>query len=175
MSPSFNTKQLSLIIVFSALGAIASVPIGHLWNYMKTLPFLPLGAGQILAGLHLIMVVLSALYARRPGAAAMTGAVKGLAEAVLFSFHGSPVIIMSAVQGAIIDVVLAIFGSNTKAVLVGCGLVAASNVVFIQFFLGNSFPFAVYVLMYALSTISGVVLGGYAGNKLFKMVEERLP
>lgn len=175
MSPYFSTKQMSLIIVFSALGAIASVPIGHLGNYLKTIPFLPLGTGQILAGLHLIMVVLAALYVKKPGAAAMTGAVKGLAEAVLFSFHGLSVIVMSAIQGAIIDAVLAIMGYNTKAILVGCGLSAASNVVFIQFFIGMPFPLEAYVLMYVLAVVSGVVFGGYTGNKLYQMVEERLP
>ena len=175
MSTHFSTKQLSLIIVFSALGAIASVPIGHLGNYLKTIPFLPLGTGQILAGLHLIMVVLSALYVKKPGAAAMTGAVKGLAEAALFSFHGFPVIVMSVVQGAIIDAVLVIMGFNNKAILIGCGLSAASNVVFIQFFIGMPFPLEVYALMYVLAVISGSVFGGYTGNKLYQMVEERLP
>ena len=105
----------------------------------------------------------------------MTGAVKGLAEAVLFSFHGLPVIVMSAVQGAIIDAVLVVMGYNTKAILIGCGLSAASNVVFIQIFLGRPFPLAVYALMYVLAVTSGVIFGGYTGNKLFQMVEERLP
>jgi ABC-type thiamin/hydroxymethylpyrimidine transport system permease subunit len=175
MSTHFNTKQLSLIIVFSALGAIASVPIGHLGNYLKTIPFLPLGTGQVLAGLHLIMVVLAALYVRKPGVAAMTGVVKGLAEAALFSYHGLPVIVMSALQGAIIDTVLVVVGYNSRAVLVGCGLSAASNVIFIQFFLGRPFPSSVYVLMYLLAITSGVVLGGYTGYKLYQMVKERLP
>ncbi len=175
MSTYFSTKQLSHIIVFSALGAVASVPIGHLGNYLKTIPFLPLGIGQILAGLHLIMVVLAALYVKKPGAAAMTGAVKGLAEAALFSYHGLPVIVMSAIQGAIIDAVLVLMGYNTKSILIGCGLSAASNVVFIQFFLGRPFPFVAYALMYGLAIVSGIVFGGYTGNKLYQMVEERLP
>ena len=175
MSTYFNTKQLALIVVFSALGAIASVPIGHLGNYLKTIPFLPLGSGQILAGLHLIMIVLSALYARKPGAASMTGAVKGLSEAALFSFHGFPVIIMSIVQGAIIDVSILVLGYSTKSILVGCGLSAASSVMFIQFFLGKPFPLVVYGLMYVLAVTSGVVFGGYSGSRLYQMVENRLP
>jgi len=67
MTASFNSSQLSLIVVFSALGAIASVPIGHLGNYLKTIPLLPLGTGQILAGLHLIIIVMTALYVKKPG------------------------------------------------------------------------------------------------------------
>ena len=175
MSTYFNTRQLSTIIVFSALGAVASVPIGHLGNYLKSIPFLPLGSGQVLAGLHLIMIVLSALYARKPGAAAMTGAVKGLSEAALFSFHGIPVIIMSLVQGAIIDVSLSVLGYSTRSILIGCGLSAASSVVFIQFFIGKPFPITVYALMYLLAITSGVVFGGYSGSKLYQMVENRLP
>ena len=175
MTAIFNPRQLSLIIVFSALGAIASVPIGHLGNYLKTVPLLPFGTGQILAGLHLIMIVMTALYVKKPGAAAMTGAVKGLAEAVFLSYHGLPVIIMSALQGAIIDLVLYVMGYGPTALLLGCGLSGASNVVFIQFFLGKPFPLSVYIFMYGLSFTSGAILGGYSGEKLYKMVRDRLP
>lgn len=142
---------------------------------MKTIPFLPLGTGQILAGLHLIMLVFTALYLKRPGAATLTGAVKGLVEAVLFSFHGLPVIFMSVVQGAIIDVVLYTIGYGSIAVILGCGLSAVSNVMFIQFFLGKQFPMSAFVLMYGLSFISGAVFGGYMGEKLYWMVRDRLP
>lgn len=175
MTSRFNSRQLSLIVVFSALGAVASVPIGHLGNYLKTIPFLPFGTGQILAGLHLIMIVMTALYVKKPGAATMTGAVKGLAEAVLLSYHGLPVIILSALQGAIIDLVLYVMGYGTTAILLGCGLSATSNVVFIQFFLGKQFPLSVYVLMYVLSFTSGALLGGYSGESLYQMAKDRLP
>ena len=175
MTASFSSRQLSLIVVFSALGAIASVPIGHLGNYLKTIPLLPLGTGQILAGLHLIMIVLTALYVKKPGTAAMTGGVKGLTEAFLFSYHGLPVIVMSALQGAIIDLVLYIMGYGITAIILGCGLSAASNVVFIQFFLEKQYPLSDSVLMHVLSFPSGAVLGGYSGERLYQMVRERLP
>ena len=175
MTASFNSRQLSLIIVFSALGAIASVPIGHLGNYLKTVPLLPFGTGQILAGLHLIMIVMTALYVKKPGSAVMTGSVKGLSEAVFLSYHGVPVIVMSVLQGAIIDLVLYVMGYGTTAIILGCGLSAASNVVLIQFFLGKPFPLSVYVFMYVLSFTSGAILGGYSGKRLYQMVRDRLP
>ena len=175
MRTRFSTRQLSIIIVFSALGAVTSVPIGHIGNYLKTIPFLPLGTGQMLAGLHLIMIVLSTLYVKQPGAAAMTGAVKGLVEAVLFSYHGIPVILMSLLQGAIIDTVLFVIGYGSTSMILGCGLSAASNVVFIQFFLGKQFPLRAFVLMYVLSFISGAVFGGYLGERLYQMISVRLP
>ena len=175
MGTKFTTQQLSTIIIFSALAAITSVPIGHISNYMKTIPLLPLGTGQILAGFHLIMIVLTALYVKQSGAATLTGAVKGFAEAVLFSFHGLPVIFMSVFQGAIIDVVLYIIGYGSKSMILGCGLSAASNVMFIQFFLGNPFPVSAFVLMYILSFISGAVFGGYLGERIYQIVSVRLP
>ena len=105
----------------------------------------------------------------------MTGAVKGLVEAVLFSFHGLPVILMSVVQGAIIDTVLSTIGYGSTSVILGCGLSAVNNVMFIQFFLGKPFPMSAFVLMYGLSFISGAVFGGYMGEKLYRMVRVRLP
>ncbi len=174
MNRIFSTKQLTLIIVFSALGAVTSVPIGHIGNYLKTIPLLPLGTGQILAGLHLIVIVLSARYVKQIGAATMTGSLKGLVEAILFSYHGLPVILMSILQGAIIDTVLLVTGYGWTSMILGCGLSAASNVVFIQFFLGKQFPISVYLLMYCLSFISGTLFGGYFGEKLYQMVNIRL-
>jgi ABC-type thiamin/hydroxymethylpyrimidine transport system permease subunit len=81
MTASFSSRQLSLIVVFSALSH-RKFPIGHLANYFKTIPLLPLGMGQILAGLHLIMIVVTALYVKKPGAATMTGAVKARAHPI---------------------------------------------------------------------------------------------
>jgi ABC-type thiamin/hydroxymethylpyrimidine transport system permease subunit len=174
MNPRFSNRELSLIIVLSALGAITSVPIGHLGNYLKTIPFIPFGSGQILAGLHLITIVLTALYVKKFGAATMSGAVKGLAEAFLFSYHGLPVILMSTLQGAIIDAALYVIGYGSISMILGCRLSAASSVMFIQFFLGKTFPMSIYAFMYILSFISGSVFGGYVGEILYHMVRTRL-
>jgi len=171
---NYNSKELSTIIIFSALGAILSVPIGYIGNYLKTIPFLPLGTGQILAGLHLIMISLTALRLKRFGVASITGLVKGLVEAVLFSFHGLPVIAMSGVQGILIDVSLHVFGYNSKGTALGCGISALSNVLFIQFIINLPFPNSVYALMYTLSFASGIFLGAYPSNLLHKMIKTRL-
>ena len=109
------------------------------------------------------MIVMTPLYVKKPGAAVMTGAVKGLAEAVFLSYHGLPVIVMSALQGAIIDLVLYLMGYGTTAILFDCGLSAASNMVFIQFFLRKPFPLSVYVFMYVLSFTLGAIFGGVLG------------
>jgi len=165
----FETKEIAIIVVFSALGAVMSVPVGYLGNYLKTFPAIPLGAGQILAGIHVFPVALSMMLVRRRGAAA------GLVEAVLFSFHGFSVIIMSGVQGLVLDAATLFFGYDSRTGLcVGCGLSAASNVAYLQFFLRLGFPVEVFTLMYALAFVSGAVFGGYMGNTFYQMVNKRI-
>ena len=151
------------------------MPIGYLGNYLKTIPLLPLGTGQILAGLHLIMVSISALRLKKLGTATITGTVKGLVEAFLFSFHGLPVIAMSGVQGVAIDIMLQVFGYESKiGLIIGCGLAALSNVFFIQVFLALPFTATIYMLMYTLSFISGVLLGAYPAMRLNQMIKIRI-
>ena len=171
----YSTRQLSMIMVFSALGAVLSVPIGHIGNYMKTIPALPLGTGQALSGLHLVTVVLAALLIRRTGTATMTATVKGLVEAVLFSFHGLPVILISGAQGLIVDAALHVSGYESPTLLsLGCGLAAASNVAFQQFVLLLPFPPEVFAFMYGVAFLSGA-LGGALTGRLYLMVETRIP
>gem|GEM_PF-2049735 len=172
----YSARQLSMIVVFSAMGAILSVPIGHVGNYIKTIPVLPLGTGQALSGLHLITVVLVALIIRRTGTATMTATVKGLVEAALFSFHGLPVILISGVQGLIIDAALNVSGYKSPMLLsLGCGLAAASNVAFQQFVLLLPLPPEVFAFMYGLAFLSGALLGGSLSEKLYMMVRTRIP
>ena len=171
----FETREIAIIVVFSALGAVMSVPVGYLGNYLKTIPAIPLGTGQILAGVHVFPTALTMLLVRRRGTAAATGTVKGLVEAVLFSFHGFSVIIMSGVQGLVLDAAAIFFGYDSRTGLcVACGLSAASNVAYLQFFLRLGFPMEVFTLMYILAFASGAVFGGYIGDTVYQMVQKRI-
>src|SRR4030042_508175 len=144
----YSSRQLSMIIVFSSLGAVLSVPIGYAGDYLKAVPALPLGTGQALSGLHLVTVVLASLLVRRRGAATATATVKGLLEAALFSFHGLPVILISSAQGLFIDAAQCLAGyDSTLALSLGCGLASASNVAFLQFVLLMPFPPEVFAFM----------------------------
>jgi len=171
----FETREIAIIVVFSAFGAVLSVPVGHLGNYLKSFVAIPLGTGQVLAGVHVFPAALTMLLLRRRGAAAATGTVKGLVEAVLFSFHGFSVIIMSGVQGLVLDAAAMFFGYDSRTRLcVACGLSAASNVAYLQFFLRLGFPVEVFTLMYILAFASGAVFGGYLGDMVYQMVQKRM-
>ena len=79
----FSSRGLALIIVFSSLGAVVSVPVGHLGNFLKTIPVLPFGVGQFLAGVHVLWIVLAATLVGKKGSGTMTGILKGLVEMAL--------------------------------------------------------------------------------------------
>jgi len=170
----YTSKELAFITVISALGAIMSVQVGYLGNYLKTLPLLPLGTGQILSGLHLMPLIISGLYIEKHWVITTTSTVKGLLEAVLFSFHGLPVILMSIFQGMLIDLTLITIGDSKWSICLGCGLASISNVAFLQFILLLPFPRQVFIFMYLLSFSSGIIFGGYGGKVLYKMINTRL-
>ena len=104
----------------------------------------------------------------------MTAAIKGLVEVPLFSYHGIPVLLMSALQGLFIDIIIYLLGYRDLSFYLGCGIASASNVAFLQFILLLPFPASVFRFMYLLAFISGTVFGGYGGILLHKMVEIRL-
>ena len=170
----FTSKELALIVVFSSLGAVLSVPVGHIGNYLKTIPVLPFGIGQILSGVHIILLTLTTLNIKKLGAATITATIKGLIEAILFSYHGISVVFLSVLQGLLLDLVIYMLGKRDIAFYLGCGIASASNVAFLQFVLLLSFPASVFAFMYLLAFVSGVVFGGYGGVLLFKMVRIRI-
>jgi energy-coupling factor transport system substrate-specific component len=81
-------RDVSLIIILSAAGGAMSVPIGYLGNALKAISILPFGTGQILSGIHVLWLLLVRLLTGRTGSATFAGAVKGIVELSLFSFHG---------------------------------------------------------------------------------------
>ena len=171
----FETREIAIIVVFSSLGAAISVPVGYMGNYLKMVSFLPFGSGQMLAGIHILPVALAMMLVRRRGAAVFTATVKGLVEAILFSFHGFPVILLSGVQGLVLDAVGAVLGYDSKTGLcLGCGLSSASNVAYLQFIIRPRFPLEVFAFMYVLAFFSGVVFGGYLGDVVHRVVQNRI-
>ncbi len=169
----FSSRDLALIIVFSSLGAVVSVPVGHLGNFLKTIPVLPFGVGQFLAGVHVLWIVLAATLVGRRGSGTMTGILKGLVEMALFSYHGVQVILISAVEGAVVDLVLLPFTNiDVKSLYLSGGLASASNVAVLQFVLRLPLPTFVYAFMYLASFISGLFFAGQIAKIVHKIVSE---
>lgn len=162
----FTTRELSLIIILSALGGAVSVPIGYAGNFLKTIPLLPFGTPQILSGLHVIWILLAGSLVKKTGSSTITGILKGLIELSLFSYHGILVLLISVAQGVVMDLVLAALGrTNTVSICVASGLSSSSNVVVLRLILLKHLPFFVTAYMYVISFISGVFFAGYLGKR----------
>lgn len=166
----FDSRELALIIILSSLGAVISVPVGHAGNFLKTLA-LPPGASQLLAGVHVLWLILAAVLVERRGAATTTGVLKGLVEMTLFSYHGILVFLISAVEGLVVDLVLLPLKKNdTKSICIASGLSSASNVAVLQFAAMLPLPLAVFASMYLASFVSGLLFAGFLGKRVLDVI-----
>lgn len=172
----FSTKDLVAIAMLSALGGALSVYIGYLGNLVNTMAGVPFGAGQFMAGLHVLWIILAAGITKKKGAATMTGTVKGAIELFMGSTHGIVVVLVSICQGAIIDAILFSDKAKEDRNLVhysaAAALSSASNFLVFQafYFSGISLPFI--LIFCTLAGISGVIFGGWLSIQLMEALEE---
>jgi len=175
----FKTRELALIIILSALGGAMSVPLSYAGNLLNAVPILPFGSPQILSGIHVLWLLLARLLTRKTGAATLTGAVKGLVELSLFSFHGVQVLPISIVEGIVVDLILSATGRASSArVAVAGGLSASSNVLVLWLLLLQGLSPLVIVFMWLLSLVSGVVVGcfgEYASRRVVPIISTASP
>lgn len=166
-------KELSSIIILSALGGIASAPLGYAGRLLSTLPFLSPITSQALSGLHVFWIVLSALLVGRHGSATMTGVLKGLVEAFLFSHLGILVILISAVEGVVVDIMFYVLKKNNSiSIYIAGGFSSASNVIVLIPIL--HLPTIVIALMFLSSYVSGLIFGGHLSKLVFKALPSNL-
>ena len=139
---------------------------------MKAIPT-PFGISQILSGVHILWLLLARLLTRRNGSATFAGALKGLVELSLFSFHGIQVLPIALVEGILVDIVMSVPGkaSQIKTAIAG-GLSASSNVLVLWLLLLQSLSPYVIGFMWLLSLISGALVGifGWYASKRVQQV-----
>ena len=118
------------------------------------------GGTQVLAGVHVLWLTLAARLVGRPGAATISGVLKGAVEMLSGSPHGLFVVLISGVAGVIVDLVLLVSRGRmqTMGVVVGAALAAASNVVLFQLFASLPSHHAVLTTVLVLSGIAGAKL-----------------
>ena len=169
----YKTKEIAIIIILSAAGGAISVPLGYLGNVLKAIPILPFGIGQILSGVHILWLILVRLLTGKTGSATFTGALKGLVELSLFSFHGVQVLLIALAEGILVDLVMSVPGkaSQIKTAVAG-GLSASSNVLVLWLLLLQSLSPYVIGFMWLLSLASGVLIGlfGWYASKRVQQI-----
>ncbi len=175
-SPSyyFTTRNLVTIAVLSALGGALSTFVGYLGLLLNSAIGTPFGAGQFLSGLHVFWIVLAAGLLRKPGTATAAGLLKGFVEFFTGSTHGLIVVLVSLIQGLIIDIGFYAIGQRDSLpfwCIIG-GFAAASNVLIFQLFFFSGAPIIFLFLLCILAFSSGIIFGGYFGHATTYLVLE---
>ncbi len=158
----WSTREIATVAVLAALGGVMSAYVGYLGVLLNKLVGTPFGAGQFLAGLHVLWMVLAVVMTNRVGAATSTGLLKGTVEMLAGSSKGVIVVLLSLVAGLIVDAVWALAPRRgmLAAVLAG-GLATCSNVLMFLIFTStyDGLLWLFFVLL-AVSFVSGVVFAG---------------
>jgi energy-coupling factor transport system substrate-specific component len=162
------TRQIVMIAILSALGGSLSTFVGYLGNLINISLGVPFGAGQFMAGLHVFWIVLMRVLVPRHGVGTMGGLLKGTVEMFTGSTHGIVVVIVSLIQGVIIDLTGLIarddwdLNGNSRVVWwLGAGISAASNVIVFQLFYFAGAPDIYIMVISILAFCSGVIFAGF--------------
>jgi energy-coupling factor transport system substrate-specific component len=166
-----TTRDMLVIAVLSGIGGVMSTYVGYLGNLLNRIFGVPFGAGQFVAGLHVFWLIVAAGLVRRPGAATSAGLLKGCVELLTGSTHGVAIILVSLVQGIIVDLVLVIVRRHNLA---GCMLAGsfatASNVIVFQLLYFSGAPVTYLVFISGLAFVSGLLFAGSFGYSVTQTV-----
>ena len=157
-----DIRDLVLIALLAAVGGVLSTYIGYLGNLINRLFGVPFGAGQLIAGLHVIWPLLARGLTGRFGSGTLAGLTKGAVEFLSGGTHGVVILLVSLVEGALVDLGLSVPRRRSLgwSMLVGA-IASASNVFVFQAIYFSGLPPVVLLAMVALSLISGAFFGGY--------------
>ena len=170
-----STKDLVTIALLSSLGGVLSTYVGYLGNLMNHIVGVPFGAGQFLAGLHVVWIILAIGLIKKRGAGTVTGIVKGIVELFTGSTHGIVIVVVSSIQGIVADTVL--FSNRAKekreyvSYAVAGGLSSAMNVIVFQAFFFAGVPWILIAMLCMLAFASGMIFGGWLSIEMLETIE----
>ncbi|MEW5825368.1 MAG: ECF transporter S component [Candidatus Bipolaricaulota bacterium] len=155
-------RDLVLIALLSAAGGVLSTYIGYLGNLVNRMFGVPFGAGQIIAGFHVIWPLLARALVGRFGSGTLTGLTKGAVELFTGGTHGAVIVFISAIEGLFVDVGLSVTRRRSLPTTMLAGaLASASNVVVFQAIYFSGVALGFLGTMVGLALVSGAVFGGY--------------
>ena len=168
----FETRDLVIIAIISALGGVSSTYIGYLGNLVNRFLGVPFGAGQFLAGLHIFWITLGYGLTKKRGTGVMIGVLKAFVELFSGGKLGIFVLVLSGAQGALVDLVfLFLRKRNFISYIMAGGIATAANVFIFQLFFA---PYNATTLFFFISLIaffSGVVFAGYFSFSVLEILE----
>jgi ABC-type thiamin/hydroxymethylpyrimidine transport system permease subunit len=174
-----TTREIVIMAILSSLGGALSTFVGYLGNMINLALGVPFGAGQFMAGLHVFWLVLVRVLVPKKGAGTIAGFLKGFAELFTGSTHGTVIVIVSLVQGIIIDLAGMVGGdsqnANTTSRLIwwlGAGVSSASNVIVFQIFYFAGAPWLYIAVITILAFCSGIIFAGYFAWETLEFIKE---
>ena len=168
-----SNRDLLVIAILSGIGGVLSTYVGYLGNLLNRIFVVPFGAGQFVAGLHSFWIILAVGLVRKPGAGTIAGILKGIVELLTGSTHGIAIVLVSLVQGLMVDLVLLIMRRHTLASYsIAGGFSAASNVFVFQLLYFSGAPIPYILFIGGLAFISGCLLGGSFGHSVLDVIRD---
>ena len=166
-----DVRDLVLIALLAAVGGVLSTYVGYLGNLVNRLVGVPFGAGQLIAGLHVIWPLLARGLVGRFGSGSLTGLTKGAIEFLSGGTHGVVILLVSLAEGLLVDLGLGLSRRRTLPLNMLAGAVAsASNVFVFQAIYFSGIPPAALWAMVGLSLLSGAFFGGYLAWDIEQML-----
>jgi len=166
-APFFTLHELLTISTLAGLGGMGSnlVSLAGKTLSLSTGMF---GGLQLLAGLHVLWLILAVGLVPKPGVATLTGLLKGMVELFCGNPHGLLVLAYSASAGLAVDAVWCLFGRRQHIVVFGLagGTATLSNllIIVLVFSLPADGPALVgLAVVAAVAFVSGVLLAGVLG------------
>lgn len=174
--PWFSNRDLLIVAVLSGIGGVMSSYVSYLGNLLNKVFGVPFGAGQFVAGLHVFWIILAVGLIRKPGAGTAAGLLKGVIEFLAGSPHGVTIIIVSLVQGVVVDLVLLLFRRySLTGLMVAGALGTATNVIVFQMFFFSGAPIIYIAAIVGVAAISGLLLAGSFGYSVLNIIIKARP
>ncbi len=171
-----SNRDLLIVAVLSGIGGVISTYVGYLGNLLNRVFGVPFGAGQFVSGLHVFWIILAAGLIRKPGAATAAGLLKGTIELLTGSSHGIAIVLVSLMQGVMVDAVLLLTRRhNLISYMLAGGIAAASNVFVFQLLYFSGLPFTYILFVSMLALVSGVLLAGSFGHSVLEIILQARP
>ncbi|MCP4594677.1 MAG: ECF transporter S component [bacterium] len=163
----FSLHDLLVMAVLAALGGAASAGMSLLREASHAIPGLGI-VRQLLAGVHVLWLVLAIGLVRKPGAATVTGLLKGAVELQLGNPHGLLVLAYAGLAGVGVDLSWLLLGRRHHPVVyMVAGGVATASTIWVFKLLGLLPPgkamLTVLLLLSGTGLVSGAVLAGLLG------------
>ncbi|MHA1970298.1 MAG: ECF transporter S component [Candidatus Thorarchaeota archaeon] len=168
MSSSISTRDIVTIAILSSLGGVLSTFVGYLGNLINLSLGVPFGAGQFMAGLHVFWIVLIRVIVPKRGVGTAGGLLKGTIEMFTGSTHGIVIVVISLIQGFVVDIGASAAGSGESPKdssritwWLGAGVASSVNVIVLQIFYFTGAPILYILVISILAFCSGIIFAGY--------------